>query len=471
MNIAPFANPMQTDPLKLLEEYVRFPSVSTDPAYHEGMEGARAYASDALKALGFDVEVVTTTLHPILLAERKGRPGAPHLLFYAHYDVQPADPFERWESPPFEPTIRNGRLYARGAADNKGPLCVQLAALARLFKEQPDCPLNLTFLIEGEEETGSPSFPVFLEHYAERLKQADLLIFSDTATPRTDQMVITTGLRGLCSLEIEVNGPANDLHSGIHGGAIRNPIDALAELLSHLHDQHGTVTIPGFYDDVAEIEKWERDELEKLPFDEAAYQSFLDVPAFHPPKGYTALEAVRFGPTLEFNGIGGGYQGIGTKTVIPSHAFAKLTCRLVPNQRPERILELVCRYIEQHVPKGVRVTVRGRADGAPYRVVPPNRPDTPRDQSLVMRQTFEIAEAAIEGVFGKSPLYLREGGSVPIISQIKERTGLDALMLGIFSPEDNLHAPNESFELAFMEKATQVYTRLLSDLATANPGR
>lgn len=458
---------MQTDPLKILEAYARFPSVSTDPAYAEGMEGARAFVCEQLAALGFSVESVKTPLHPIILAERKGAANAPHVVVYGHYDVQPADPFELWETPPFEPTVRNARVYARGAADNKGPVSVQLAALARILGSEPDFPLNITYLIEGEEEMGSPSFPAFLETYASRLREADLVVLSDTGIPSTDRMVITTGLRGLCALELEVLGPRSDLHSGVHGGAVRNPATALAELLASLHDTDGRVNIPGFYDAVIEPEVWEREELKRMPLDEAAYQQFLGVPHFWTAKGYSPFEAVRFAPTLECNGLGGGYQGAGSKTIIPSRAFAKLTCRLVPNQQPEEIMRLLRETLQARCPAGVRLKITDGDGGPPYHVVPPGKPNTPADQPEAVRRAFESAEDAIASVFTHQPIYLREGGSVPIIAQIKEATGLDSLMLGIFAPEDNLHAPNESFELAFMEKATQVYERFFRTMAHA----
>ncbi len=458
---------MKTDPLQILQEYVSYASVSTDPAYAEGMEGARAFVCRCLVELGFAVETVKTALHPIILAERRGHPQAPHIIVYGHYDVQPADPFELWETPAFEAHCRNGRIYARGAADNKGPVSIQFAALARILTAEADFPLNITYLIEGEEEMGSPSFPKFLQDYAERLSAAGLVVLSDTGIPNTRQMVITTGLRGLCSLEVEVIGPQSDLHSGIHGGAIRNPISALAELLAGLHTADGRVAIPGFYDAVVEPQKWERDELKKLPTSEDEYQQFLGIPAFHPASGYSPFEAVRFGPTVEFNGIGGGYQGVGSKTIIPSRAFAKITCRLVPNQRPEVILALVEKTLQERCPQGVRVKVKLGEGGPPYRIVPPGRADTPADQTEAVRWAFTAAESAIQEVFGVETIYLREGGSVPIIAQIKEKTGLDSLMLGIFAPEDNLHAPNESFDIAFMERATQVYTAFFKKLAKA----
>ena len=453
------------DPVKLLTEYVRFPSVSTDPAFKAGLDGAREFACGVLAGLGFAVEVVPTALHPIILAERGGDPKWPQVIIYGHYDVQPADPLNLWTTGAFEPVIRGRRLYARGAADNKGPQAVQFGALARVLKENPDLPLRITFLIEGEEEIGSPSFPEFLKKYRDRLREANLVILSDTGSPGPEQIVITTGLRGLTGLEVTVTGPRTDLHSGIHGGALLNPIQAVCELCASLHAPDGRVNIPGFYDDVREPAQWERDELAKYPRTLEQYKEFLGVTNFYTAPGYSALEAVRFGPTLDFNGIGGGYQGEGSKTVIPSKAFAKITMRLVPDQKAEVIRDLLEKTLRHRCPQGVTLEFGVKEGGSPYAVVPPGRPNTPADQSPVLARAFAAADAAITECFGKKPLYLREGGSVPIIGQIKAATGLDSLMIGLFTPEDNLHAPDESFSLDILEKGVATYAKLLKGLA------
>jgi acetylornithine deacetylase/succinyl-diaminopimelate desuccinylase-like protein len=453
------------DPEKLLMDYVRFPSVSTDPAFKAGLDGAREFACGVLAGLGFKVEVVPTALHPIILAERGGDPKWPHVIIYGHYDVQPPDPLDKWTTPAFEPVVRGRRLYARGAADNKGPQAVQFGALARVLGENPDLPLRITFLIEGEEEIGSPSFPEFLKKYRDRLREANLVILSDTGSPGPEQIVITTGLRGLTGLEVTVTGPRTDLHSGIHGGALLNPIQAVCELCAGLHAPDGRVNIPGFYDDVREPAQWERDELAKYPRTLENYKEFLGVTNFYTAPGYSALEAVRFGPTLDFNGIGGGYQGEGSKTVIPSKAFAKITMRLVPDQKAEVIRDLLEKTLRHRCPSGVTLEFGVKEGGSPYAVVPPGRPNTPGEQSPVLARAFAAADAAITECFGKKPLYLREGGSVPIIGQIKQSTGLDSLMIGLFTPEDNLHAPDESFSLDILEKGVATYAKLLKGLA------
>lgn len=452
------------DPIAALKEYIRFPSVSADPAYHEGMHGARDHVCHLLKEAGMEVEVVRTPLHPIILGRRAGDPSWPHVIIYGHYDVQPPDPVKLWTSPPFEPMVRGDRLYGRGAADNKGPLIVHLAAVSQLLAERPDLPLRITFLIEGEEEIGSPSFQPFLDAYKEKIK-ADFVLLSDTGSPREDQIVITTALRGIIGLEVEVTGPKGDLHSGVHGGAIMNPIQALAEICASLHTPDGRVNVAGFYDDVLDVHPWEREELARLATSEEEYAQFLGVKTFYAPKGFTPFEAVRFQPTLEFNGIGGGYQGEGSKTVIPSKAMVKITCRLVANQEPETIKRAVVQAIQDRCPEAVRVEVKTSHDGVPYLVVPPGRPNTPVDQNPHLSRAFRAAEAAISESFGNRPLYLREGGSVPIIADIKRTWGLDSLMIGLFLPEDNLHAPNESFHLGVMENGIKAIRSTLSALA------
>lgn len=453
------------NPTEVLKDYIRFPSVSTDPAYAEGMAGARSYACGLLEQLGFTVETVETELHPILLADRIGSPDWLHIVIYGHYDVQPADPFALWTDAPFEPTVRDGRLYGRGAADNKGPTIVHMAALARVLAEHPDLPLNITYVIEGEEEIGSPSMPSFFERYAERLSKADFMLVSDTGSPNTEQIVITTALRGLVDLEVKLRGPKSDLHSGIHGGAVYNPIQALTELCASLHDADGRVNVPGFYDDVVPVFDWEREELKRYPETEESYRKMLDVPAFYPANGLSPLEAVRFGPTLEFNGIGGGYQGAGSKTIIPSEAFVKITCRLVANQDPVKIQQQVVQTIRDRCPKGVTVSLRDGGIAEAYLVVPPGRPNTPADQPEALARAFEAADLAIGEHFGQAPIYLREGGSIPVIADFKKRAGLDALMIGLFTPIDNLHAPDEGFSLALMDKAIAAFEDIIKRLA------
>ena len=458
------------DPVSTLKDFIRHPSVSADPAFREGMHGARDFIAGLLGQIGFAVEIVPTPLHPVILAERTGPAEWPHVIIYGHYDVQPADPLNLWTTPAFAPEVRGDRLYGRGAADNKGPLLTHVAAVARLLERRPDLPLRITFMIEGEEEIGSPSFPGFLAAHAERLRQADFVLLSDTGSPREDQIVITCGLRGLVLFDLEVTGARTDLHSGLHGGVLRNPIQALAELCASLHDADGRVNVPGFYDDVLDVHPWEREQLAKFGQSMEEYRAFLGIPAFYTAKGFTPFEATRFLPTLEFNGIGGGYQGEGTKTVIPSKAFAKISCRLVANQTPEKIRALLYATIAERMPKDVTFRLIDQHSGQPYVVVPPDRSNTPAGQSPVLANAFRAADTAIAEVFGRAPLYLREGGSVPIIADIRRVLGLDSVMMGLFLPEDNLHAPDESFNLNVMQKGIAASARILEAVA-AGGGR
>lgn len=453
------------NPLETLKEYIRCQSVSTDPAYADEMVKARNFAQGLLEQLGFSVDVVDTGLHPILFAERHRDPSWPHVVIYGHYDVQPADPFELWTSDAFEPTIRGGRIYGRGAADNKGPTVVHMTALSRVLAEHPDLPLNITYVIEGEEEIGSESMPAFFDQYAERLSKADFILVSDTGSPNTEQIVITTALRGLVDFEVKLRGPKSDLHSGIHGGAVYNPILALTEICASLHDADGRVNVPGFYDDVLPVMDWERAELERYPETEESYKKMLDVDGFYPANGLSPLEAVRFGPTLEFNGIGGGYQGVGSKTVIPSEAFVKITCRLVANQDPVKIQKQLFETIRERCPKGITLTFRDGGLAPAYLAIPPERPNTPADQPESLARAFKSADRAIEASFGKAPIYLREGGSIPVIADFNKRAGLEALMIGLFTPVDNLHAPNESFDLGLMDNAITAFEQIFKDIA------
>ena len=453
------------DALAMLEKYIRFPSVSTDPSFKEGMEGARNFASELLESMGFSVEIVDTQCHPIIFAERIIDETYPHAVLYGHYDVQPADPRELWYSPAFEPVIREGRIYGRGTADNKGPTIVHIAALHQVLEQEPDLPLNITYVIEGEEEMGSPSMPSFFDRYAERLSKADYMLVSDTGSPSTEQLVITTALRGLVELELNIKGPKSDLHSGIYGGAVYNPINALSEILASLHNSDGSVNVEGFYDGVSEIEAWERDELKQYPQSVEQFQAMLEVPGLYSPRGFSPLEAVRFEPTLEINGMGGGYQGQGTKTIIPSEAFAKITCRIVAGQKGDDIQDKVVQAIESRCPKAVELEVRRGCFANAYCVVPPHKSKSSEGDFSSLAEVFKIADGAISENFGRSPLYLREGGSIPVIADFKNRAGLDAIMVGLFTPKDNLHAPNESFDLELMNRAILTFAEIFKSIS------
>lgn len=452
------------DPVEMLKEYVRHASVSADPQFKVHMAGAQQFLTGLFKGIGFAVELVPTALHPVLVAKRGDNPAWPHVIIYGHYDVQPPDPLDQWKTPPFEATIKGERIYGRGTADNKGPLLVHITAVARLLEKNPNLPLRLTFVVEGEEEIGSKNFKSFLKENKEKLR-GDFIYMSDNGILSPDQMIITVGLRGMQAFEIELAGPNSDLHSGMHGGVLMNPLQALAELCASLHTPDGRVNIPGFYDAVIEPQPWEREQLAKAGLKEKEYAAFLGIREFHTPPGYTPFEAIRFLPTLEFNGFSGGYQGEGTKTVIPRKARVKITCRLVPNQTPANIKDVIFDAIRARCPKGVTMTIKEQHGSAPYIVIPPDRSNTPKDQSPALARCFRAVDKAATEVFGKPPVYLREGGSVGLLADLKEVLGLDAVMMGLFLPEDNLHAPNESFHLGVMKRGIETSERVLAALA------
>ena len=429
------------------------------------MAASQNFLTGLFSEMGLSVEVVDTDLHPIVLAKREGDLSWPHILIYGHYDVQPADPIELWNSDPFEPVERDGRIYARGAADNKGPQMAHVAAVAELLEENPNLPLRISFLFEGEEEIGSPSLLPFLESRKGELSQADLVLLSDTLSPSADQLVVTVGLRGIVVMDVEFTGPNTDLHSGLHGGTVYNPVQALCEVCASLHDSDNRVTVPGFYDGVTEVEEWEREELAQLGSDEEAYKQLVGVKALHSLSGYTAQESVRYLPTLEFNGIGGGYQGEGSKTIVPSKAMTKISCRLVGNQDPKKVGDLVRQAILDRTPEGIMAKIDMGHQGAPYLVVPPGKPNSPDNAPVLLTKAFEAAKVAISEEFPKSALFLREGGSIPIIADIKTTLGLDSVMIGLFLPEDNLHAPNESMNIDVLKKGIRVSKSILRSLA------
>ena len=444
------------DPVEKLKEHLRFPSVSTDSKFKEGMDGSRRFLEGLFTGMGLGVEVVNTPIHPIVLARREGNPEWPHVLIYGHYDVQPADPLGEWQSDPFDPVVKDGRLFARGAADNKGPQMAHIAAVAQVLEENPELPLRITFLIEGEEEIGSPSLKPFLKSRKESFSDVDLVLLSDTLSPTEEQIVVTVGLRGIAVLDVEVKGPNVDLHSGLHGGAVYNPVQALCEICASLHDDNNRVTVDGFYEGVADVEDWEREELAKLEADEKAYKETLGVDDLHPLEGYTPFEATRYLPTLEFNGIGGGYQGEGSKTIVPAKALTKISCRLVGNQDPA---------ILDRAPSGVSISVKMGHEGAPYLVTPPGRPNSPADMPDRLVHAFATTTNAIGEAFGRPPLFLREGGSISIIADFKSILGLDSVMIGLFLPEDNLHAPNESMNLEVLNRGIEASKRILLSIA------
>lgn len=425
--------------LNELFELLRIPTISADSAYaQEVIKGAEKVA-EFLKNAGADkVEVCPTAGHPIVYGEKMIDPALPTVLVYGHYDVQPADPLDLWTTPPFEPVVRNtaihpeGAIFARGACDDKGQFFMHVKAFDAMMQAN-ELPCNVKFMIEGEEEVGSVNLGVFIRENKERLK-ADIILVSDTGMLANDTPSITTGLRGLSYVEVEVTGPNRDLHSGLYGGCVANPINILTKMIASLHDEQNHITIPGFYDKVIELSAAERAEMAKAPYNAEAYKAALDIDAEYGEAGYTTPERGSIRPTLDVNGIWGGYTGEGAKTVIPSKAYAKISMRLVPDQNPDEITAMFKNHFESIAPAGVRVEVHPHHGGEP--VV------TPIDSI-----GYQSASKAYEMTFGKKPIPVRSGGSIPIIALFEKELGLKTVMMGFGLDSDAIHSPNEHYGL------------------------
>ena len=414
-----------------LFELLRIPSVSADSKYKADVRKAADYIVQKLKDAGADkVALCETKGHPIVYGEKIVDPKLPTVLVYGHYDVQPPDPLELWNTPPFEPTVRDGKIYARGACDDKGQMYMHIKAFEILVKHNL-LSSNVKFMIEGEEEVGSDNLGTFVTENKEKLK-ADVILISDTSIISLDQPSITVGLRGLSYMEVEVTGPNRDLHSGVYGGAVANPANVLSKMIASLHDENGRVTIPHFYDNVAELSQADRDALNKAPFDLEEYKKELGIDAIVGETGYTTLERTGTRPTLDVNGIWGGYTGEGAKTVLPSKASAKISMRLVPNQHPDEITELFTKHFISIAPKTVKVKVTAHHGGEPA--------ITPTDS-----KAFKAAAKAFEEVWGKTPIPTRDGGSIPIVALFKKELGLDTVLMGFGLDTDALHSPNEHY--------------------------
>jgi acetylornithine deacetylase/succinyl-diaminopimelate desuccinylase-like protein len=427
-----------------LFDLLRIPSVSADSKYKEDVFRTAEFIKSKLEAAGAEhVEICPTDGYPVVYADKIIDPKLPTVLVYGHYDVQPPDPMNLWETPPFEPQIREGRIYARGACDDKGQMYMHVKALETMLKNNM-LPCNVKFMIEGEEEVGSDNLPKFIVKNKEKLK-ADVVLISDTGIFSNDVPSITVGLRGLSYLEVEVTGPKRDLHSGMYGGAVANPINILCEMIASLKDKDNHITIPGFYNDVVELNAAERAELSKVPFNVEEYKKALDINDVHGEKGYSTLERVSIRPTLDVNGIWGGYIGEGAKTVLPSKAYAKISMRLVPNQSSKKITDLFVKHFESIAPKGVKVKVTPHHGGEPA-VTPTN--------SIA----YKAASKAFEEGWGKVPVPMREGGSIPIVSLFEKELGLKTVLLGFGLDEDAIHSPNESFKVFNYIKGIETIT-------------
>jgi acetylornithine deacetylase/succinyl-diaminopimelate desuccinylase-like protein len=416
-----------------LLELLRIPSVSADSKFKGDVRRAAEFVRDKLTAAGLDkAALYETPGHPIVYAEKLVDPSRPTVLVYGHYDVQPADPYELWLSPPFEPTIRNERIYARGACDDKGQFYMHVKALEAMLATD-GLPCNVKVMIEGEEEVGSDHLGTFVAEHREMLS-ADVILISDTSIISNETPSLETGLRGLSYVEVEVTGPNRDLHSGVYGGGVANPINVLASMIASLHDADGRITIPGFYDNVADLSDAERAELAKAPFVLDDYKQDLGIADVMGEKGYSTNERTSIRPTLDVNGIWGGYTGEGAKTVLPSKASAKISMRLVPNQTPDAITELFTKHFESIAPAGVTVSVKPHHGGLPY--------VTPVDSV-----EFAAASKAFEDAWGKKPIPTRGGGSIPIVALFEQELGVKSILMGFGLDSDALHSPNESYGL------------------------
>lgn len=419
--------------LEELFDLIRIPSISARTENRADMDKAAQFIRDALLKAGADhTEVMDTAGMPVVYGHKMVDPSLPTVLVYGHYDVQPVEPIELWKSPPFEPEVRDGRIYARGADDDKGQLFMHIKAF-ELMNRTGTLTCNVKFMVEGEEEIGSPSLKEFCRMHLEML-QADVILISDTTMIAQDTPSITVGLRGLSYLEVEVTGPNRDLHSGLYGGAVANPANVLAKMIASLTDENNRITIPGFYDDVVEATPSERAAMARAPFDEEAYRKSLEIDAVSGEKGYSTPERTGIRPSLDVNGIWSGYTGEGAKTILPSKAHAKISMRLVPNQDSAKIDELFTRHFKSIAPEGVRVEVKRLHGGQGYL--------TPIDFPA-----YRAAEKAVEDSFGKKPIPVRSGGSIPIVSDFEEVLGIKSILMGFGLDSDAIHSPNENYPL------------------------
>ncbi len=433
-NVINFIKENENRYIEELKEFLRIPSISTQQENKQDIRRAADFVAEKLKIAGMNrVEVFKTEGHPIVYGEWLGAPGKPTVLIYGHYDVQPVDPLELWDSPPFEPVIKDGKIYARGATDDKGQMYMHIKSVEAYFKTLGSLPLNVKFIIEGEEEVGSESLEIFINNNTELLK-CDAVLVSDTALYGPGIPTLTYGLRGLCFMEVEIIGPNRDLHSGTFGGGVANPINVLAKIISKLQNKDGKITIPHFYDDVVKLSKKERNRFKALKFSEKKFAKDLGVAELKGEKGYTTLERIWARPTLDCNGIIGGFTSDGAKTVLPSKAMAKISMRLVPNQSTNKIAKYFEKYVKSLAPKSVKVNIKNLHGALPIL--------TPLDNPATVAAT-----KAMEKAFGKKIVYMREGGSVPIVDVFAKKLKVPTVLMGLGLNSENLHSPNEHFNL------------------------
>ena len=438
--------------LEELKEFLRIPTVSADPECKPHLVRGAEFVHKQLADLGMKAEIVPTAGHPIVYAEWLGAPGAPTVMVYGHYDVQPPDPLDLWTTPPFEPTVRNGCLYARGATDDKGQVFTHIKSAEAWLKTVGKLPVNLKYVIEGEEEVGSRNLEDFLAARKDSLN-CDVAVVSDTSQYAPNQPAITYGLRGILAVEVTVTGPKKDLHSGVFGGAVMNPATGLARMIASLHDDHGRVRIPGFYDAVQPLSDAERQQFRDLNFDEAAFQAELGITEVFGEAGCSTLERRWTRPTCEVNGLVSGYTGVGPKTIVPSKATVKITCRLVPSQDPHQLTEALHQYLKAQCPSSLSFEFTSY-HGCPAFVFDPTSP------------YIEAAAEAIREAWGVQQVRLiREGGSIPVVQTFKDVLGVDTLLLGWGQNTDNLHSPNEHFSVADFHRGTKASASLWAKLA------
>jgi len=443
---------MRENYLEDFYSFLRFPSVSTDEKFAGKVRDCAEWLSKKLEVVGLESKLVPTPGHPVVWARNKHRGDRPTVLIYGHYDVQPPDPLELWDSPPFEPVLKNGYVFARGATDNKGQILSHIIGIQETLQKDGDLPVNVDLVIEGEEEVGSQNLGKFLNDNRGALK-CEVVLVSDTGmiAPRTP--TLSYGLRGVAALEIKVTGAKMDLHSGIFGGAVANPAAALARLLATLHDSNGHIAVQGFYDDVAPLQQWERDAWKKLPIDpDSEMLEETGAPVLFGEAGFSTLERIWARPTAEINGMGSGYQGPGTKTVLPSHAMAKLTFRLVPNQNGAAIIDLVKKHLQKNLPPGVTVEMRSGHHGPWYLTDPHSK-------------FGQAAQRALKKAFNKDTALIREGGSIPIVSDFRKIFGVETLLIGLALQDCRAHSPNENFPLENLEAGARMNQAVLRELA------
>lgn len=441
--------------LEDLREFLRIPSISASSAHAADVGRAARWVADRLARAGVEhVEILPTQLHPVVMGDWLHAPGRPGILVYGHFDTQPVDPEGSWHHPPFEPYVEGDRIYARGATDDKGNMLIPILACEAYLKTTGELPVNVRFLFEGQEEVGSPFLPDFVAEHRERMG-ASWVVSADGGQFAEDQGALTAGTRGLCAVQIDVSGPSHDLHSGTCGGAVQNPIHALVSILASMRAPDGHVLVEGFYDDVAPLSTEQRRLLARVPFSEGRYAQELGVPELFGEPGYTTLERLGLRPTLEVNGIWGGFAGEGVKTVLPASAHAKVTCRLVPDQDPRVIQERVEAHVKRHAPRGVRVSVR-------------RMPGLARPYAMPLDHPANVAAARVlQEVYGKEPLYLWSGGTVPLYEVFLSQLGIHTVTFAFGLPDERAHAPDEFFRISSMRRGMGAWAHLLASLGPA----